>query len=429
TAPARGANQRRGGGPSRAGQRRGAGCPRGSAAVGSGHRGQARVRGHAGQAGARLRHRLGPGARAGAGGRPRLDHRHGRRGRRVLRPLPCPGVGVSALDRIDDLTRLTVRAAELWPDRTAWVFDTGGTPRSLTFAEVNARSDELAGALAGLGVAPGDRVALMLRNGPDFPLLWLATAKLGAAMVPVNINYRELDGAHVLSDSGARVVICEPEFADMLRRIAPDAGDARVLTAAELPAGKPTPEFPTPAGERPVNIQYTSGTTGAPKGCVLPHRYWTTLARGMITEHPTIGSDDVMLTAQPFHYIDPQWHVALGLAAGARLVVPDRFHPSTFWAKVREHAVTSFYCLGMMPTLLLRQPPSPEDKKHRVRAVHASAIPRELHAELEQRWGVPWFESFGMTETGADIRMRPEDHDELVGSGCIGSPVPGRDVV
>jgi len=336
---------------------------------------------------------------------------------------------VSALDRIDDLTRLTVRAAELWPDRTAWVFDTGGTPRSLTFAEVNARSDELAGALAGLGVAPGDRVALMLRNGPDFPLLWLATAKLGAAMVPVNINYRELDGAHVLSDSGARVVICEPEFADMLRRIAPDAGDARVLTAAELPAGKPTPEFPTPVGERPVNIQYTSGTTGAPKGCVLPHRYWTTLARGMITEHPTIGSDDVMLTAQPFHYIDPQWHVALGLAAGARLVVLDRFHPSTFWAKVREHDVTWFYCLGMMPTLLLRQPPSPEDKKHRVRAVHASAIPRELHAELEQRWGVPWFEAFGMTETGADIRMRPEDHDELVGSGCIGSPVPGRDVV
>ncbi|MGH3469916.1 MAG: AMP-binding protein, partial [Thermocrispum sp.] len=135
-----------------------------------------------------------------------------------------------------------------------------------------------------------------------------------------------------------------------------------------------------------------------------------------------------MLTAQPFHYIDPQWQVALGLAAGARLVVLDRFHPATFWPKVREHGVTWFYCLGMMPTLLLRQPPSPEDTRHRVRAVHASAIPRELHAELEARWGVPWFEAFGMTETGADIRVRPQDHDELVGSGCIGTPTPGREV-
>ncbi|MFO7191132.1 ATP-dependent acyl-CoA ligase [Thermocrispum sp.] len=332
------------------------------------------------------------------------------------------------LTGIDDLARLTARAAESWPDRTAWVFDTGGEPRSLTFAEVHARSDEFAGALASLGVSPGDRVALMLRNCPEFPLLWLATAKLGAAMVPVNVNYRELDGSHVLADAGARVVVGAPEFVEMLRVIAPKAGVERVLTPGELPAGKPKPELPLPAGEQPVNIQYTSGTTGAPKGCVLPHRYWTTLARGMITEHPWLRSDDVMLTAQPFHYIDPQWHVAVGLASGARLVVLDRFHPSTFWSKVREHGVTWFYCLGMMPTLLLRQPPSEEDKRHRVRAVHASAIPGELHSRLEERWGVPWFEAFGMTETGADIRVRPQDHDEVVGTGCIGTPVPGREV-
>jgi crotonobetaine/carnitine-CoA ligase len=61
-----------------------------------------------------------------------------------------------------------------------------------------------------------------------------------------------------------------------------------------------------------------------------------------------------------------------------------------------------------------------------VRVVHASAIPPELHKALEQRWGVPWFEAFGMTETGSDIRLEPEDHDECVGTGCLGRPVPGR---
>jgi crotonobetaine/carnitine-CoA ligase len=178
-----------------------------------------------------------------------------------------------------------------------------------------------------------------------------------------------------------------------------------------------------------VNIQYTSGTTGAPKGCVLPNRYWTTLAAGLATDFPAVGEDDVILTAQPFHYIDPQWNVALGLAAGATLVVLDRFHPSTFWAKVREYDVTWFYCLGLMPTLLLRQEPAEADRDHRVRAICASAIPRELHAELEARWGVPWYEAFGMTETGGDIRMTAADHDETVGTGCIGRPSRDREAM
>jgi crotonobetaine/carnitine-CoA ligase len=82
-----------------------------------------------------------------------------------------------------------------------------------------------------------------------------------------------------------------------------------------------------------------------------------------------------------------------------------------------------------MPTLLLRLAETPEDKQHSVRAICASAIPRDLHAELETRWGVPWFEAFGMTETGSDIRMSEEDHHELVGTGCIGRPTRDREVM
>lgn len=325
-----------------------------------------------------------------------------------------------------DLVALVTEAARRRPGRTAWVFDATG--ERLTFADVDRRSDELASALAALGTRRGDRVAVMLRNQPEFPLLWLALAKLGAALVPVNTNYRELDGEHVLAHSGARFAVTTEEFTRLLTTIAPRTSVERVLTVGELRPAGPPPK-PERAPELPVNIQYTSGTTGAPKGCVLPHRYWATLAEGLVTEFPHLSDDDVLLTAQPFHYVDPQWNVAAGLASGATLVVLDRFHPSTFWAKVREHGVTWFYCLGLMPTLLLRQPESPEDHMHRVRAVSASAIPRELHAALEKRWGVPWFEAFGMTETGGDLRVGPADHDELVGTGCVGTPTPSREAM
>jgi crotonobetaine/carnitine-CoA ligase len=328
-------------------------------------------------------------------------------------------------DRVDDLVSLVRRAAGRWPDRLAWIFDADGS--RFTFADVDRRSSELAGALDALGTRAGDRVAVMLRNEPAFPLVWLALAKLGATLVAVNVNYRELDGAHVLAHCGARLAVVAPEFVPLLERIAPGTALERVLTPDELrPAGAPAVAV---TGETPANIQYTSGTTGAPKGCVLSHRYWTTLAFGLTTDFPALAQEDVLLTAQPFHYVDPQWNVAVGLASGATLVVLDRFHPATFWAKVRQHGVTWFYCLGLMPALLLRQPESTQDRAHRVRAVHASAIPRELHAALEARWGVPWYEAFGMTETGADLRVPAEDHGVAVGTGCIGRPLRDREVM
>ncbi|WP_439383851.1 ATP-dependent acyl-CoA ligase [Amycolatopsis lexingtonensis] len=329
---------------------------------------------------------------------------------------------MTPLAEIGTLEQLVRRAAELWPERTAWVFD--HLDQEFTFAEVDRESSRIAAALAERGIGPGDRVAVMLRNVPAFPLTWLALAKIGAQLVPVNTNYQEFDGAHVLRHSGAKLVVAAAEFTDLLGRI----GLTEVVTPDELRTDAAPPDF-TPVPELPVNIQYTSGTTGAPKGCVLPNRYWTTLAISLATDFPAVGEADVLLTAQPFHYIDPQWNVALGLAGGATLVVLDRFHPSTFWAKVREHGVTWFYCLGLMPTLLLRQEPSAADRDHRVRAICASAIPRELHAELEARWGVPWYEAFGMTETGGDIRMTVADHDETVGTGCIGRPSRDREVM
>lgn len=324
-----------------------------------------------------------------------------------------------------DLVTLLDDAAATHGDRPAWTFDLGDGPaETLTFADVARRSAAYAGALQARGIRAGDRVAVLLGNRPEMPLAWLALMRLGAAMVPLNVRYGPVDTAHVLRDSGARLVLTSAAYAGALAAV--EAAPATALVE-DLPTDGPWDQGPVDPGAV-VNVQYTSGTTGRPKGCLLTHRYWTTLAGSMVAEFPYVSDEDVLLTAQPFHYVDPQWNVATALTAGAHLIALDGFHPSTFWAKVREHEVTYFYCLAAMPTLLLRMPPDPLDRVHRVRAVQCSAIPTALHAELEERWGVPWFEAFGMTETGADIRVGSDDHDALVGSGCLGRPAAHREV-
>jgi crotonobetaine/carnitine-CoA ligase len=315
-----------------------------------------------------------------------------------------------------------VLAALRWGDRPAWTFDRGdGPPQTLTFFDIEKRSAAYAQALRERGVEAGDRVAVMLDNQPELPLMWLALMRLGAAMVPLNVRYRPTDAGHVVADAGARLAITSPSYAGLLEPL------AEVVLVDHLEPSGEWEQGPVDVAA-PVNIQYTSGTTGHPKGCVLTHRYWTTLGTSMLHDFPYVVDSDVMLTAQPFFYLDPQWNVVTALMSGAHLVALDGFHPSTFWAKVREHEVTYFYCLAAMPTLLLKMPTDPLDRTHRVRAVQCSAIPPALHAEIEERWGVPWFEAFGMTETGADIRVSPDDHDELVGSGCLGRPAAHREV-
>ncbi len=311
------------------------------------------------------------------------------------------------------------RAAERWPDRTAWRFDPG---LALTFAEAAELSRRYAAALAP-EVAAGDRVLVMLDNQVEFPVVWLALMRLGAAMVPLNVGYRRVDTTHVVTLTHARLAVTSAAYAPLLASVG-----VAIVDVADLDRGDADPPFRPLTARTPVNVQFTSGTTGPPKGCVLTHDYWLTLARSLVAEFPQLGDSDVMLTAQRFSYLDPQWNVAAGLLAGAEVVVLDGFHPTTYWAKVREHRATYAYLLASMPTMLLRTPPDPQDGEHRLRAVQCSAIPPTLHAELETRWGVPWYEAFGMTETGADLRVGPSEHDELVGSGCLGRPASHREV-
>jgi len=305
--------------------------------------------------------------------------------------------------------------------------------RRATLSEVARDSALLASGIRALGLRPGDRLALMLPNGIDFPVAWLAATRAGTPVVPVNPGYGDEDLAHVLSDSGARAVVADPDATarvEAVRARCPAldwVGGPSELRAAAEAAGAPPLPAAAPPPDTPVTIQYTSGTTGFPKGCVLTHGYWLRLAVTM-QAYGRFGPEDVALTAQPFHYMDPTWNLVLCLVAGMPLVILPRFSVSTFWRQVRDTGATFFYCIGTMPSYLFRSPPAPGlDRGHRVRLVLCSGIPEERHAAFEERWGCRWRETYGTTELGVVLLAPPEDAGS-VGSGAMGEPVPGREV-
>lgn len=329
------------------------------------------------------------------------------------------------------LTGLLHRRATDSHDREFLRFAEG----SWTFGEIDEWTSRLAHRLITEdGVRPGDRVAIMLPNVIGWPVAWLAILKAGGVVVPVNSAYRRADLDFVVRDSGARVIVTDAEHTPLVDEVRAGGDGAGSVELRVVGYGDPAglAGFPAAAPEVAVgadtlaNLQYTSGTTGFPKACMLTHGYWTRIGE-ICRQTAGLGADDVILTSQPFSYMDPQWNTSLSLTLGAPLVVLPKFSASGFMADVRRHGATFCYVLGSMPTLLFKQPATAEDRDNRLRLVLCSAIPAGLHAQLEERWGAPWREIFGMTESGADLASLPEDTAD-VGTGRLGRPVPGKRV-
>jgi len=335
--------------------------------------------------------------------------------------------------RCQSIAHLLEKATAKNVDRPLFIFE----GERLSYAEVNRRVNKVANSLKGLGVKKGEKVGLMLPNGLEFPITWLAIAKLGAVMVPINTKYQEHDLLYVINDSEASCMIIHQDFLPILEKVKRKATELmEVCVVGRAPRGfhsfdemgrNASDQFTieTIGEEDLLNIQYTSGTTGFSKGCMLTHRYWMLLGK-LIHDFLGLKPDDVCMTAQPFYYMDPQWNVIMCIFAGIPLVIMPRFSVSNFWPTIKENNVTVFYLLGTMPLYLLSRNVDELEKNHRVRAVVCSGINPKFHETLEKRFNCPWREAFGMTETGIDLYVPFKDF-ECVGSGAMGLPVPSKE--
>jgi crotonobetaine/carnitine-CoA ligase len=286
--------------------------------------------------------------------------------------------------------------------------------RDVGATAIRADSLRLAAALAAGGIGPGDRVALMMRNVPEFLVAWFGILRAGAIEVPVHSAYRGPLLEHILRESGARALVCDGEFLDRLGAIdapaleqlivrgpAPDVADLPPsATFEQALAFAPLQSSPPIAPGDVSCILYTSGTTGPSKGAVLTHRANLQLARANLTLME-YGPEDVLYTAFPLFHVNAKFtSVVSSLLCGARLVLEERLSASRFWDTMRAHGVTSFNYMGSMLTILAKQAPRDDDRDHPVTRAYGGGCNGPLWHEFEERFGVRLHEHYGMTEIG-----------------------------
>jgi acyl-coenzyme A synthetase/AMP-(fatty) acid ligase len=205
---------------------------------------------------------------------------------------------------------------------------------------------------------------------------------------------------------GCGLVVTTPDLS-LLGRLAPGGGGV----------GKPDVETE-------CALLYTSGTTGRPKGCVLPNEYflwagrWYAEVGGLCSVKP---GEDRLLTPLPMSHMNAMaCSTMVMLLTGGCIVPLDRFHPGSWWQSVREARATIVHYLGVMPAMLLGAAPDSRDQAHSVRFGFGAGVSPKLHATFEERFGFPLLEAWAMTETGSGAVVIANREPRKVGTACFG---------
>jgi carnitine-CoA ligase len=311
--------------------------------------------------------------------------------RNALRDLP-------AADRT--VPRLLQRQAERYGDKPLVVC--GATTWS--YREVVERAARMAGALRMRGIEPGDRIAVLCGNRLELLETVLGCAWSGATAVPLNTALRGAGLRHALTDSGARMIVIEPELAEVLDEI--DLPERWIIGATFPEAGPALQPCPAAPGDT-LAILYTSGTTGLPKGVCCPQAqfFWWGVTVGECLE---LTEDDVLYTCLPLFHTNALNAFFQAVCAGATFVLGGRFSASRFWDAVRDAGATVTYLLGAMVQILLACPASPADTTHRVRIALSPATPAAAHAPFHERFGVRLVDGYGSTETNMVLGAHPQ---------------------
>jgi crotonobetaine/carnitine-CoA ligase len=327
----------------------------------------------------------------------------------------------------DHVPRLLAQAAESRPEHV--YCRAGGV--EVTYAGLAERVRHAAGILHAQGVRADRHVAVMLSHHLDHIVIFFAIMQIGAVHIPINTALKGMGLAHIFSHAQPAVLIADAEYAAALDEVIalrgeamavvwrrpPDGGGEDSLAAAVLYAGPAC--APPPAVEqsdgRLRQILYTSGTTGAAKGVVMPDRMIRAAALGS-TWIGRIEAGSVL------HFWDPIYHVfgtevlVLALMVPVTLVLVPRFSASRLWEEARANGVTHIHFVGGVLQLLMKQPPSPLDRAHGVRIAWGGGAPVDIWRAFEQRFGVRIHEGYGMTETSSFSTINPEGKLGSVGT-------------
>lgn len=325
------------------------------------------------------------------------------------------------------------RTAERLRDSVAITFE----GRSVTFGELEHAAHRVAAGLHRSGVGRGDRVAVWLPNHPAFAEAMYGAWWRGATVVPVHAALTSPEAKHILSNAGAKVLVCgEAQIA-----AAPDVMKIvdHVVVVGSAPEGATTYESFTGSADEaaPVVevsdddlalIAYTAGTSGLPKGAMLTHANLRANLEQMQQAPVAIRSGEVVLCILPlFHIFGLNVVLNMSVHVGARIVLFERFDPKSSVEAIRTEGVTVIAGAPAAYVAWLAGD-APTDAFASVRAAVSGAapLPKEILSAFEERFGVTIWEGYGLTETAPALTSTAVGG--VAKAGSIGRALPGVEI-
>ncbi len=308
--------------------------------------------------------------------------------------------------------------------------------RSLSYAEWHARATQLANGLLGIGLAKGDRVALLAYNCAEWMEIYAALAAAGLVAVPINFRLTPAEIAYIVQHSEARAVIAQDELADQVAAVRtqlPIPPDAYIAFGHALPAGWRAYEQLIDAagtGQPPVDVRpgdmsalmYTSGTTGKPKGAMRSHEGSTLIALATALELQ-FTRDDTALLVMPMCHANSLYFSHTFVHLGATCVIDDRrsFDPQALLATLSGQKVTFTSLVPTHYIMMLGLPAAVKQQYDvsRVEKLMISSAPARKETKLailEHFRNGRLYELYGSTETGWVTLLHPQEQIDKLGS-------------
>ncbi len=331
-----------------------------------------------------------------------------------------------------DLATLVVAKAAKNEEKIAVRF--GDT--TLSYRDLDRESGRVASGLQAAGIGHGDRVAAFLFNGPEFLSLWFGLSRLGAVLVPLNTALKGEILRYELEDAAPKAIVVDvrlwtpyaavrgpspiPREWILSPKTSVDALPPDVADFASLPSDAPLGPVDPPQPWETAAILYTSGTTGPPKGVMVPHEgYLVTSAE--IGRRSRLHEGAVLFTGLPLFHCNAQEMTTLAaMLNDLTAAFEERFHASTYWETAAAMGATHVSLLVSMINVLYKQPEKPTDRQHTVRVALTAGTTKQIWPEFEKRFGLTVIELYGMTECGCTTLMNPPN---AIRVGSIGTPL------
>jgi acyl-CoA synthetase (AMP-forming)/AMP-acid ligase II len=291
-------------------------------------------------------------------------------------------------------------------------------PRQVSYNQLGEQIDSLTDTLRRGGLQVGDPVGLVLPNGLEFLVAFLAVTWARAVAAPLNPAYKVDEFRFYMEDAGTRAVIVPPgahparEAASQLNLPVWEAGlDRQGQVRLEGVTSTGTSGNGTPP--RPEDVAlflHTSGTTSRPKGVPLTDRNLMNSIRNIVATY-ALTPDDTSLIVMPLFHVHGLLGATLStLHSGGTVVIPSRFSAGTFWEQVATHRATWYSAVPTIHQILLGRADADRAPRQGLRFIRScsSALAPAVFAQLEDRFGAPVLEAYGMTEAAHQMASNPQ---------------------